>query len=297
MPMDLSPRRDTHRFQVALLQMHATASRDENLARAVEQIERAAAAGADLVCLPELFSMPYPCRDEDHERFALAEPIPGPTTERLARAAAASRVVVVGSIFERRGPGLYHNAAIVLERDGRLVGHYRKMHVPDDPNYYEKFYFAPGDLGFPVWETSAGRIGVAVCWDQWFPEVARLLALAGAEIVLYPTAIGWLADEKETWGASQQAAWRRIMQSHAIANGLYVAGVNRWGVEGSIEFWGHSFVADPYGTVLAAAEPAGDEIVLAECDTTRIETARTHWPFLRDRRVDAYQGLLRRWID
>ena len=298
MPKDSSPPPDRLQTTLALVQMPCAPSYDANLDHALGEIARAASDGADVVCLPELFTMAYPCREEDHAQFTLAESIPGPTTTALASAAAEHQVVVVGSIFERRAPGVYHNAAVVIERNGSIVGHYRKTHIPDDPGYYEKFYFAPGDLGFPVCPTSAGNLGIAICWDQWFPEVARLLALAGAEIIFYPTAIGWLQEEKATRGASQQAAWRTMMQSHSIANGLFVAAVNRVGIEGQIEFWGGSFVADPYGVVISqASDPACPERIMAECDRSHIEAARTHWPFLRDRRIDTYDGLLRRFLD
>ncbi len=282
---------------VALVQMRCAAAREENVAKAMERIGQAAGRGAQVVCLPELFTGPYFCQTEDHRHFALAEPVPGPTTDALAHAARQHRVVVVASIFERRAPGVYHNTAVVLDADGRPAGIYRKMHIPDDPRYYEKFYFAPGDLGFPSFATQYGRLGVCVCWDQWFPEAARLVALAGAEVLLYPTAIGWLREEKSTWGPSQHAAWETMMRSHAIANGMYVAAVNRVGHEGGLEFWGASFVADPYGNILARASRDQEEVLVVACPRQAIETARTHWPFLRDRRIDAYGDLLRRYRD
>ncbi len=282
---------------VALAQMRCDEDRDANWSQAEALVAEAHKRGADVVCLPELFAGPYPCQQEDHERFSEAEPVPGPTTERLGAWARRYGLVIIGSLFERRAAGLYHNTAVLIERDGRLVGHYRKMHIPDDPHYYEKFYFAPGDLGYPVFETSAGAIGLAVCWDQWFPEAARLLALAGAEIVFYPTAIGWLSEEKETWGADQVDAWRTSMRGHAIANGMFVAAVNRVGREDTIEFWGHSFCCDPYGRVLIEAKATAEpRLVTATLDRSLVETARTHWPFLRDRRIDAYEGLLRRFL-
>ena len=282
---------------VALVQMECSGPRDANIAKALGFIGQAASQGAQIVCLPELFTGPYFCQTEDHRHFALAEPIPGPTTEALAQAARQQRVVVVGSLFERRDAGVYHNTAVVLDADGHLAGIYRKMHIPDDPRYYEKFYFTPGDLGFPSFATQFGRLGVCVCWDQWFPEAARLVALSGAEILVYPTAIGWLPEEKLAWGPSQHAAWETMMRSHAIANGLFVAAVNRIGNEAGLEFWGASFVADPYGNVLARASHDREEILLVACPREAIEAARTHWPFLRDRRIDAYGDLLRRYRD
>lgn len=279
---------------VALIQMACSDDRQANIDKAVARIEAAASGGADVVCLQELFAGTYPCQEEDHRRFDDAEPIPGPTTERIAEAARANRIVVVGSFFERRAKGLYHNTAIVFERDGSQVGTYRKMHIPDDPHYYEKFYFTPGDLGFNSFETSAGRIGVCVCWDQWFPEAARLTALAGADIIFYPTAIGWLTEEKDEYGPTQCDAWETVMRGHAIANGVYIAAANRVGLEGQIEFWGRSFVADPNGRVLGRADD-GEEILAVSCDLEAIDVVRTHWPFLRDRRIDAYRGLLNRF--
>ena len=282
---------------MALVQTRCVESKRANVEKALAKIRDAAAAGAHVVCLPELFANLYPCQSEDHRRFEQAEPIPGPTTDALAQAAREQGVVVVGSVFERRDAGVYHNTAVVLDADGRLVGRYRKMHVPDDPLYYEKFYFTPGDLGFQSFATRFGRVGVCVCWDQWFPEAARLTALAGAQIIFYPTAIGWIADEKEEFGASQHAAWETMMRSHAIANGVFVAAVNRTGVEDRLEFWGASFACDPNGNLLARAGHDTEQTLLVECDLGQIEAVRTHWPFLRDRRIDAYQGLLKRYLD
>jgi N-carbamoylputrescine amidase len=275
--------------------MSCSASKDANVAKALRRIGEAAAAGADLVCLQELFATPYPCQSEDHARFDLAEPIPGPTSEALAAAAREHKVVLVGSLFERRAAGLYHNTAAIWDADGQQVGLYRKMHIPDDPLYYEKFYFTPGDLGFAAFDTRAGRLGACVCWDQWFPEAARLTAMAGAEIIFYPTAIGWLPNEKAEYGESQHSAWETMMRSHAIANGVFVAAPNRVGREGELEFWGASFVADPNGNILARASHDKEETLLVECDLGRVDAVRTHWPFLRDRRIDAYQGLLQRY--
>ncbi|MEZ6072513.1 MAG: carbon-nitrogen hydrolase [Pirellulales bacterium] len=292
---------------VGLVQMSCSASRDANLEKAVARIGDAAAAGAQVVCLQELFTGHYPCQSEDHRQFDAAEAVPGPTTEALARAASEHGVVVVGSLFERRAAGLFHNTAVVLDADGALVGVYRKMHIPDDPGYYEKFYFTPGDArpGFGSVATRFGRVGVCVCWDQWFPEAARLTALSGAEIIFYPTAIGWLPDEREAFGHSQHDAWETMMRSHAIANGVFVAATNRVGHEGpvgdgaprGVDFWGASFIADPNGRVLARADHEAEETLVVECDLASIETVRTHWPFLRDRRVDAYRDLTRRFVD
>ncbi|MGQ9573912.1 MAG: carbon-nitrogen hydrolase [Thermoguttaceae bacterium] len=282
---------------LAVVQTRSAGSRQANVEKAVERIAQAAAEGANLVCLPELFAVPYFCQTEDHRHFDWAEPIPGPTSEALAQAAKQHGVVVVGSIFERRAAGVYHNTAVVLDADGRLAGLYRKMHIPDDPGYYEKFYFTPGDLGFRSFLTRFGRVGVGICWDQWFPEAARLTALAGAQILLYPTAIGWLAHEKEALGPTQHSAWETMIRSHAVANGLFVAAANRTGIEGQLEFWGASLVCDPSGNVLARAGHGSEQTLLVGCDLRQIEAVRTHWPFLRDRRIDAYGELTRRWMD
>ncbi len=282
---------------VGLVQMTGQASKDRNVEKALARIGEAAAAGANIVCLQELFAGQYPCQSEDHSRFDQAEPIPGPTSEALAEAAATHGVVVVGSLFERRAAGLYHNTAVVFDADGSTAGVYRKMHIPDDPLYYEKFYFTPGDLGFAAFDTRYGRVGVCVCWDQWYPEAARLTALAGAQIIFYPTAIGWAPDEKQEYGASQHSAWETMMRSHAIANGLFTAAVNRTGTEEELEFWGASFLADPNGNVLARASHDKEETLLVECDFDKIDVVRTHWPFLRDRRIDAYGDLTKRYLD
>jgi len=292
-----TPNINTRRVKIALVQMRCTDSKQANVDQALAGIADAAAQGAELVCLQELFHGLYPCQSEDHVRFAEAEPIPGPTSDALSGAAAEHAVVVIGSLFERRAPGVYHNTAIVWDADGTQCGLYRKMHIPDDPLYYEKFYFTPGDLGFRSFATRAGRIGVCVCWDQWFPEAARLTALRGAQILFYPTAIGWLPDERDTWGPSQHAAWETMLRSHAIANGVFVAAPNRVGREGQLQFWGASLVADPFGNVLAKASHDDEALLVAECDLSLIDTTRTHWPFLRDRRIDAYGELNRRYID
>ncbi|HEY5312440.1 MAG TPA: carbon-nitrogen hydrolase [Pirellulales bacterium] len=284
------------RVKVGLVQMRCGPSKDANVDKAIQRIADAAAAGAEIVCLQELFAGQYPCQTEDHARFSEAEPIPGPTSEALAAAAARHGVVLVASLFERRAPGLYHNTAVVLDADGRQAGFYRKMHIPDDPLYYEKFYFTPGDLGFSSCRTRYGQMGVCVCWDQWYPEAARLTALHGAQILFYPTAIGWHPSEKAEFGASQHSAWETMMRSHAIANGVFVVAVNRVGTEGSIEFWGSSFVADPNGNLLAKAEHDEEAVMVVECNLDQIDVVRTHWPFLRDRRIDAYGDLVKRWI-
>ncbi len=282
---------------IALIQMSCETDKGRNLDKALQRIAEAAQQGAQIISLQELFATPYPCQTEDHARFDDAEPLPGPTSLALSEAARKHGVVIVGSLFERRAPGLYHNTALVWDTDGSEAGIYRKMHIPDDPLYYEKFYFTPGDLGFRSFPTRFGRIGVCVCWDQWFPEAARLTALTGADIIFYPTAIGWLPDEKETFGETQWSSWETMMRSHAIANGVYIAAPNRVGKEGSLEFWGASFVADPNGRVQARASHTDEEILISECDFRNIDTVRTHWPFLRDRRIDAYQGLLQRMLD
>ena len=297
------------KFVVGLVQMACSADAAANLDRAISRVREAAQSGARVVCLPELFRSQYFCQREDAAFFDLAEPVPGATTNALAAAARQSGVVVVAPVFERRAAGLYHNSVVVLDADGEARGLYRKMHIPDDPCYYEKFYFTPGDLGFPAFDTAVGRIGSLICWDQWYPEAARLECLRGAGLLFYPTAIGWHPHEKQTYGAAQRDAWRTIQRSHAIANGVYVAVVNRVGHEklkppdGStgespgIEFWGSSFVADPFGVVVAEASIDGEEILLAEVDPQRIEAVRRNWPFLRDRRVDSYAGLERRFLD
>ncbi len=282
---------------VAVVQMPCAASKQENVDKALALIADAAEQGANIIVLQELFATPYPCQSEDHDRFADAESIPGPTSQRLQHAAGDHGVVIVGSLFERRAPGIYHNTAVVCDANGRGLGLYRKMHIPDDPLYYEKFYFTPGDTGFRSFPTQFGRVGVGVCWDQWFPETARLTALTGAEFLFFPTAIGWLPDEKEAFGKSQWSAWETMMRSHAISNGIYVAAANRVGTEEQLEFWGASFVADPYGNVIDRASHDNEEILLVPCQRSVIDAARTHWPFLRDRRIDAYQGLLKRFLD
>lgn len=288
-------------FQIGLIQMSCSPDPDSNLAKAVACIRDAAAAGARIVCVEELFRSQYFCREENAAFFDLAEPVPGPTTERFSELARELEIVIVGSIFERRAAGVYHNTAVVFDADGSMAGMYRKMHIPDDPLYFEKYYFTPGDLGFRSFDTRYARIAPLVCWDQWYPEGARLAALAGAQVLFYPTAIGWHPSEKARYGKAQHDAWRTIQRSHAIANGVYVAAVNRVGYEGppehGLEFWGGSFVADPFGQVLAEASHDREETLIVECDPARIEEVRRNWPFLRDRRIDAYGPILNRVID
>jgi len=276
----------------------------ENLAHVTEKIREAARRGAQIVCTHELFRGEYFCRTEDAALFDLAEAVPGPTTDALAKVASENKIVIVASLFERRAAGIYHNTCAVIDADGTFLGKYRKMHIPDDPLYYEKFYFTPGDLGFPNFDTRYGRVGVQICWDQWYPEGARVVALGGAQVIFYPTSIGWHPAEKKEFGAAQLDAWRTIQRAHAIANGVYVAVVNRVGFEGNpaggdpgIEFWGNSFVADPFGQVVAEAANDKEETLVVECDPAKSEDTRRNWPFMRDRRVDAYQPILSRWLE
>jgi len=283
------------KFRLGLVQTACAADPNQNLAKAVWKIREAASRGAQIVCLEELFRSEYFCREENAELFALAEPVPGPTTETLGVLARELSVVIVASLFERRAAGLYHNTAAVIDADGALLGTYRKTHIPDDPCYYEKFYFTPGDLGFPSFETRYGRIAVLVCWDQWYPEAARLAALGGPTVLFYPTAIGWHQHEKEQHGAAQRDAWITVQRAHAIANGVYVAAVNRVGVERTLEFWGSSFVAGPFGEILAQASKDKEETLVVDCDPRQVEEVRRNWPFLRDRRIDAYGPILQRW--
>jgi N-carbamoylputrescine amidase len=282
---------------VGVVQMRCSEDPADNLQRALGGIAEAARSGAQVVCLQELFRTQYFCQREDAALFSLSESVPGPTTQALAKAAAEHGVAVVGSVFERRAAGVYHNTAVILDTDGSLRGLYRKMHIPDDPLYYEKFYFTPGDLGFRSFEVKPARVGSLVCWDQWFPEAARLTAMAGAQILFYPTAIGWHPREKAEYGAAQHEGWELMQRSHAVANGVFVAVANRVGSEGNLEFWGGSFVADPFGRILARASHDREEVLVARCDLGLIEETRRNWPFLRDRRIDAYGGLVRRLID
>jgi N-carbamoylputrescine amidase len=296
------------KFRVGLVQMSATPDPEKNLQRAIDRLHQAEAKGAQIVCLPELFQTQYFCQREDAVLFDLAEPIPGPTTARLSEIAKQLRIVLVASLFEKRAPGVYHNTAVMIDSDGSLRGIYRKMHIPDDPLYYEKFYFTPGDLGFKAFDTQVGRVGTLVCWDQWYPEGARLTALQGAQVLFYPTAIGWHPDEKEHFGEAQHDAWQTIQRAHAIANGVYVAVVNRVGFEEGdvrgnkapgkgLEFWGGSFLADPFGRLIARASHDKEEIVVGDVDLRALEDIRRNWPFLRDRRIDAYAPITSRLID
>jgi N-carbamoylputrescine amidase len=283
------------RLTLGLVQMSCTSEPSRNLDKAITQIEDAARRGAQVVCLQELFRSQYPCQVEDPKFFDLAEPIPGPSTAALGKIAAARKIVVVASLFERRAAGVYHNTAVVIGSNGDLIGRYRKMHIPDDPRYYEKFYFTPGDLDFVAHPTAYGTMGVLVCWDQWFPEAARLTAMAGAQVLFYPTAIGWWHGETPDDRVKMLEAWKTIQRSHAIANGVYVAAVNRTGFEDDLEFWGSSFVVDPFGEVVASAGTSREETLVVECDLGKIERTRRNWPFLRDRRIDAYGDLTRRF--
>jgi N-carbamoylputrescine amidase len=289
--------------KIALIQMSCSDKPEENTAKAVARIGEAAGRGAQVICLPELYRSRYFCQKEDSSLFDLAEPVPGPSTTALGDAAKKHGVVVIAPIFERRAPGLYHNSAAILDTDGTTAGLYRKMHIPDDPCFYEKYYFTPGDLGFQAFDTKHARVGVLICWDQWYPEAARLTALKGAQVLFYPTAIGWHPHEKEQYGATQRDAWRTIQRSHAIANGAYVASVNRVGLEkpdakaAGLEFWGTSFICDPFGVILAEGSTDREEILVADVETDRVEEVRRNWPFLRDRRIDAYAGIERRFLD
>lgn len=294
---------------VGLTQMECSENPRENLANQVRLAEAAAKQGAQVICTQELFTSQYFCQVEDHRFFKLAETIPGPSTEALSRVAKKHKVVIIGSLFERRAQGVYHNTAVVIDADGSLLGVYRKMHIPDDPLYYEKFYFTPGDTGFRAWDTKYGRIGVLICWDQWFPEGARLTALQGAQILFYPTAIGWHPSEKAQYGVAQHESWELIQRSHAVANGCYVCAPNRIGLEkilgpdgkpvspDGIQFWGQSFVAAPNGQVVSRASVENEQVLVVPCDLEQVEFSRTHWPFLRDRRIDAYENLTKRFVD
>jgi N-carbamoylputrescine amidase len=287
--------------KLGLIQTACSADPDANLKKTLTLADRAAQRGAQIICTQELFRSQYFCQSEDHGNFKLAEPVPGPTTDAFCRLAKKHRVVVIASLFEKRAAGVYHNTAAIIDADGLLLGIYRKMHIPDDPLYYEKFYFTPGDLGFKAWQTRYGKIGVLICWDQWYPEAARLTALQGAQILFYPTAIGWHPGEKKKLGERQHNSWETIQRSHAIANGCYVAAVNRIGHEKlagrGIEFWGQSFVAGTSGEILAKAGAAREEILIVPVDLAAVDNTRTHWPFLRDRRIDAYGNLTKRFVD
>jgi N-carbamoylputrescine amidase len=294
---------------VAITQMSCAQDLDKNLANQLRLVEKAAKSGAKIICIQELFRSQYFCQVEDHRFFKTAETIPGPSTDAFSRIAKKYKCVIIASLFEKRASGLYHNTAVILETDGSIKGIYRKMHIPDDPLYYEKFYFTPGDTGFRAWQTSQANIGVLICWDQWYPEGARLTALQGAEILFYPTAIGWHPSEKKLFGTAQHESWELIQRSHAVANGCYVCAPNRIGIEkirdqsggyvnaDGIQFWGQSFICEPNGQILTKASIDKEQILTADCDLDKVEFARTHWPFLRDRRIDAYSDLTKRFVD
>jgi N-carbamoylputrescine amidase len=288
------------KFKIGLVQMSCSTDSEVNLQKAITGIRNAAAQGAEIICLQELFRSQYFCREENAELFDLAETIPGPSTEALGAVAKELQVSVVASLFEKRAHGLYHNTAAIIDADGSLTGIYRKMHIPDDPLYFEKFYFTPGDLGFRNFETRYSRIGVLVCWDQWYPEAARLTSMRGSNVLFYPTAIGWHPAEKAQYGEAQLDAWRTMQRAHAISNGIFVAAVNRTGFEGTpesgLEFWGNSFVSDPFGRILAQAGTSEEQVLVTECDPKLMDETRRNWPFLRDRRIDAYGPLTERWL-
>jgi N-carbamoylputrescine amidase len=296
------PPKKPHLVNVGLIQTGCSEKPDENLRKTIAQAERLAKDGAQIICTQELFRSQYFCQSEDHKYFQLAETIPGPSTDAFQRVARKHKVVIVASLFEKRAAGVYHNTAAIIDADGSVLGIYRKMHIPDDPLFYEKFYFTPGDLGFRAWRTKYARIGVLICWDQWYPEGARLTAMQGAEILFYPTAIGWHPREKKEYGANQHGAWELIQRSHGVANGCYVAVANRIGLEkpaggDGIEFWGQSFMAGTSGQIIAKASVDKEENLLVPLDLSKVDVTRTHWPFLRDRRIDAYGDLTKRLID
>jgi N-carbamoylputrescine amidase len=285
------------KVKIGLVQMTCTANKAENLSKAVAKVKEAAQKGAQIVCLQELFTSLYFCDVEDHDNFQLAEAIPGPSTDELSTLAAELGVVIIASLFEKRAQGLYHNTTAILDADGKYLGKYRKMHIPDDPGFYEKFYFTPGDLGYKVFKTKFATIGVLICWDQWYPEAARITALMGAEVLFYPTAIGWATTQDEATNTEQYNAWQTIQRSHAVANGVHVVSVNRVGEEAGVKFWGGSFVANPFGTVMYQASHDDEEVIIQEIDLEKTDYYRTHWPFLRDRRIDSYSPIVKRLID
>jgi N-carbamoylputrescine amidase len=287
------------KVKVGLVQMSCSGNMNSNMDKAIEGIREAAAKGANIVCLQELFTSLYFCDVEDYENFKLAEPIPGPSTDLLSAVAQETGVVIIASLFEKRAQGLYHNTTAVLDADGTYLGKYRKMHIPDDPAYFEKFYFTPGDLGYKVFDTKYGKIGVLICWDQWYPEASRLTALMGAEILFYPTAIGWATSQDEATNTEQYNAWQTIQRSHAVANGVHVVSVNRVGFEqnGAMKFWGGSFIANPFGSLIVKATHDQEEVIVTELDLSKTDSYRTHWPFLRDRRIDSYGEIVKRFID
>lgn len=287
------------KVKTGFVQMSCSADKADNLAKAIIKVREAAAKGAQIICLQELFTSLYFCDVEDYENFKLAEPIPGPSTEALGKVAGELGVVIIASLFEKRAEGLYHNTTAVLDADGSYLGKYRKMHIPDDPAYYEKFYFTPGDLGYKVFKTKFATIGVLICWDQWYPEAARITALMGAQILFYPTAIGWATSQDEATNIEQYNAWQTMQRSHAVANGIHVVSVNRVGFEqdGLMKFWGGSFIANPFGTILHQSSHEAEEVNVLELDLSTTDRYRTHWPFLRDRRIDSYQPITKRYID
>ena len=287
------------KVKLGLIQMSCTADRKSNLEKAVEKIREASKAGSQIICLQELFTSLYFCDVEDYGNFKLAEPIPGPITDQLASLAGELGVVIIASLFEKRAPGLYHNTTAVIDADGTYLGKYRKMHIPDDPAYYEKFYFTPGDLGYKVFKTKFATIGILICWDQWYPEAARITSLLGAEILFYPTAIGWSTLQDNETNTEQYNAWQTIQRSHAVANGVHVVSVNRVGFEqnGAMNFWGGSFIANPMGTILSEASHDREEVIINEIDLSQTDTYRTHWPFMRDRRIDSYEPITKRYLD
>ena len=287
------------KVNVGLIQMSCTADKNQNLSKAILKIREAASKGAEIICLQELFTSLYFCDVEDYNNFNLAEPVPGPTSEALGKLASELDVVIIGSLFEKRTQGIYHNTTVVFDAGGTYLGKYRKMHIPDDPAYYEKFYFTPGDLGYKVFKTKFANAGVLICWDQWYPEAARITSLMGAEIIFYPTAIGWATSQDNETNTEQYNAWQTIQRSHAVANGVHVVSVNRVGFEqnGAMKFWGGSFISNPFGTILCQASHENEEVIVHEIDTGNTERYRTHWPFLRDRRIDSYQPIIQRFID
>jgi N-carbamoylputrescine amidase len=287
------------KVNIGIVQMSCVREKSANLKKAVEKIREAAAKGAQIICLQELFTSLYFCDVEDYDNFSLAEPIPGPSTEALQKIAAETKTVIIGSLFEKRTQGIYHNTSVVIDADGSYLGKYRKMHIPDDPAFYEKFYFTPGDLGYQVFKTKYASVGVLICWDQWYPEAARITALLGADILFYPTAIGWSTAQDLPTNEEQYNAWQTIQRSHAVANGVHVVSVNRVGTEqnGAMKFWGGSFIANPFGRILQQASPDREEVLVQEIDTDKTDHYRTHWPFLRDRRIDSYQPITKRFLD
>lgn len=285
------------KVNIGLVQMSCTSDKQQNLQKAVGKVREAAQKGAQIICLQELFTSLYFCDVEDYDNFQLAEAIPGPSTDELAKLAAELKVVIIASLFEKRAQGVYHNTTAILDADGAYLGKYRKMHIPDDPGFYEKFYFTPGDLGYKVFQTEYAKIGVLICWDQWYPEAARITALMGAEILFYPTAIGWATTQDNATNTEQYNAWQTIQRSHSVANGVHVVSVNRVGQEGELKFWGGSFISNPFGSVLYQASHTDEEVIVQEIDTAKTDYYRTHWPFLRDRRIDSYQPIIKRLLD